>query len=110
MNREWATKNENGVRASRAIQKAHAWLWDRNNMAEAIAILEKHSKQPKDICEKVYRSYFIDGEMYSKTGAVDVSGLQTVLNDMAADGQVFTKAPEARKFLLEKQYGGLAAG
>lgn len=108
VDRGWAKKDQNGIRAARALRKAHEWLWDKNNVAEAIALLQKHSRQSKEICEKVHKGYFVDAVGYSKTGAVDVKGLQTVLDDMATDGAVFKKAPEASKLVLEKEFGGMA--
>jgi ABC-type nitrate/sulfonate/bicarbonate transport system substrate-binding protein len=108
VNREWAAKGDAGKRAAAALRKAHAWMWDRDNRKECEAILAKYTKRDASICEKIYQDYFIDASFYSKTGALDVEGFQRVLDDMAADGAVFTKAPPARSLLLEPALGGMA--
>ncbi len=108
VNKEWAAKTENGKRVAGAIQKAHAWMWDRNNQKECEAILSKYTKRDASVCATIYKRYFIDAALYSKTGAVDIEGLRTVLSDMAEDGAVFTKAPDVRAVLLDPALGGLA--
>jgi ABC-type nitrate/sulfonate/bicarbonate transport system substrate-binding protein len=109
VNTDWAKKGDAGKRASSALQKAHAWMWDRGNQKECEAILAKYTKRDADVCATIYKRYFIDAELYSRTGAVDIEGLRTVLADMAEDGAVFTKAPEPRSVLLDPALGGLAA-
>ena len=108
VNREWAAKGESGKRVAAAIRKAHAWMWDPANRKECEAILSKYTKRDASICETVYKNYFIDAPFYSKTGALDIEGLQRVLDDMAEDGAVFTKAPPVRSLLLEPELGGMA--
>lgn len=108
VNRDWAAKGDAGKRVAAALGKAHAWMWDPSNRKECEAILSKYTKRDASICETIYKSYFIDASFYSKTGALDVEGLQRVLDDMAEDGAVFTKAPPARSLLLEPALGGLA--
>ena len=108
VNREWASKGDAGKRVAAAIRKAHAWMWDPANRKECEAILSKYTKRDASICEKIYKDYFVDASFYSKTGAIDVEGLQRVLDDMAEDGAVFTKAPPVRSLLLEPALGGMA--
>ena len=108
VNTDWARKGDAGKRAGAALKKAHAWMWDRANQKECEAILAKYTKRDASICETIYKRYFIDAELYSKTGAVDVEGMRTVIADMAEDGAVFTKAPDVRSVLLDPALGGLA--
>jgi ABC-type nitrate/sulfonate/bicarbonate transport system substrate-binding protein len=103
----WAAKGDAGPRASRVIRKAHAWLWDPANRQQAIAILAKYTKREPALLETVYDDYFVRGRIYSKTGEVSLAGLQAALNDMAEDGATFTKAPPARKYMLDPALGGL---
>lgn len=108
VNRDWARKDDAGKRVSAAVRKAHAWMWDPANRKECEAILSKYTKRDASICEKIYDDYFVRASFYSRTGALDVEGFQRVLDDMAEDGAVFTKAPPARSLLLEPALGGMA--
>ena len=107
VNRDWAAKGSAGPRVSKVIQKAHAWLWDPANKAQAIEILGKYTKRESPILETVYNDYFVRGKIYSRTGQVELDGLKAALDDMAEDGAVFKTAPAARKFMLEPELGGL---
>jgi ABC-type nitrate/sulfonate/bicarbonate transport system substrate-binding protein len=107
VNKEWAAKGEAGMRVSRAIQKAHAWLYDPANKKQAMDISAKYTKREIPIVETVYDSFFATGKIYSRNGEISVEGLQNALNDMAEDGAVFKTAPKANKYLLDKTLGGL---
>jgi ABC-type nitrate/sulfonate/bicarbonate transport system substrate-binding protein len=107
LNKEWAAKDASGKRAAQVIRKAHDWLWNPANKAEALAILMKVTKREKDIVEKVYAEYFVDLKIYSRTGEIELAGLNTALKDMAADGLVSSPAPPATKYVLDKSLGGM---
>ena len=108
VNKDWAAKNENDVRAATAIAKAHDWLWNPANKAEAIAILMKSTKRDQAIIETVYDEYFVSRKIYSRTGSVEVAGLTSALHDMAEDGEIVkAPAPVAARFLLERELGGM---
>jgi NitT/TauT family transport system substrate-binding protein len=110
MSRDWAGKNEAGPRVSRAFAKGHEWLWDPGNKAEAIAILAKYTKREPDICEAVYRQYFVTDKLYSNHGEIDMAGFTQALADMATDTDIIKgPAPPASKFVLEKNLGGIIA-
>ena len=106
--KSWASTGNAGKRASEAIGHAHDWLWDPGNKEEALRILAKYTKRELDILRPVYEAYFAGSTPYSRTGQIDVAGFGTVLADMAEDGRVFTKAPEASQFLLDPALGGLS--
>ena len=107
VNKDWAAKGDAGKRIAAALRKAHQWMWDPANRKECEAILAKYTKREASVCETVYKRYFVDSEFYSKTGAVDLEGFQRVLDDMAQDGAVFTKAPVARTLMLDPALGGM---
>ena len=107
VNREWAAKGDAGQRVSRAIQKAHRWLYDPTNKKQAMEISSKYTKREIPVVETVYEDFFVRGKIYSTTGEISVEGYQNAINDMAEDGAVFKAAPKAEKYLLDKKLGGL---
>jgi hypothetical protein len=47
---------------------------------------------------------------YSRTGEISLAGLKNLLDDVAADGDIFKPpAPPAGKYVLEKSLSGLAS-
>ena len=107
--KSWAETGA-GPRASSALQKAHGWLWNPENKAEAIAILSKFTKRDADILAPVYESYFVSSKSYSKTGAVEIAGLDAVLADITADNpKLFPRRLTADEVLLDPKWGGLRA-
>jgi NitT/TauT family transport system substrate-binding protein len=107
VNREWAGRNDAGKRLSRAIVQAHAWLQKPENRAEAIAILGKVTKRDEAILGKVYDLYFTTKKIYSPTGAIELSGLDRAIADMATDGAVMTTAQPSSKYIIPHELGGL---
>lgn len=107
--KSWAGTDQSGMRASRALQKSYAWLWDPANRAEAIQILAKYTKREPALLETVYDDYFVKTKLYSRDGKVDLAGFTSVLTDMAEDGAVFKVAPSPAKFMLAPDLGGLSA-
>lgn len=106
--KSWAAADQAGMRAERAMRKAYAWLWDPANKAEAVRILGLYTKRDAAILDPVYDDYFVTGKIYSKAGQINISGFQSVLSDMAEDGQAFKTAPAPVKFLLDAKLGGAA--
>jgi NitT/TauT family transport system substrate-binding protein len=110
MAKDWAGKNQNGTRVSQAFQQGHTWLQDRNNQAEAIAIFAKYSKREPEVVAKIYNQFFVDEDVYSKHGEINMEGFANVVADMAADGEVIKGAPPpATKYVLPKELGGITA-
>lgn len=107
INKEWAAKDNSGTRLAGVIRKSHDWLWNPANKEEAISILMKYTKRDKDILEKVYAMYFTGQKIYSRTGEIELAGLNTALADMATDGLITSPAPPAAKYVLDKNLGGL---
>lgn len=109
VNREWAAENQNGVRFARALTKIHNWLYDPKNRDEAIAAVQKYTKRPKDVLEKVYDLYFVTDKLYTPDGAVDAAGLKNVIDEMVANGEITKEqVPPPESYLLPKSVGGLA--
>jgi ABC-type nitrate/sulfonate/bicarbonate transport system substrate-binding protein len=109
VNRDWAAKGDAGMRAARAIQRAHEWLWDPGNRAEAMQILGKYTHREAKILERVYDDYFVSGMIYAKRGEIELGGLDLALADMAQDGEIVKPpAPPATKYVLPRELGGLA--
>jgi len=107
VNREWAAKGDAGLRVSRAIQKAHRWLFDPANKKQAMEISSKYTKREIPVVETVYEDFFVRGKIYSTSGEISVEGYQNAINDMAEDGAVFKAPPKAEKYLLDRKLGGL---
>jgi ABC-type nitrate/sulfonate/bicarbonate transport system substrate-binding protein len=108
MSKDWASKGGAGLRVSRAFEKGHAWLWDPNNKAEAIAILAKYTKREADICAAVYDQYFVTDKLYSRRGEIDMAGFNEALTDMTTATDILkAPAPPATKYVLPKELGGI---
>jgi ABC-type nitrate/sulfonate/bicarbonate transport system substrate-binding protein len=108
--KDWAAKGDAGKRAAQAIQDGHRWLWDPQNRNAAIEILAKYTKRDQAICAAVYDDYFVKEKTYSRTGEISLAGLKNLLDDVAADGDIFKPpAPPAGKYVLDKTLGGLAS-
>jgi len=108
VDRIWAGTNDNGKRAAAAIRRAHEWLWDPANRAEATAILMRVTKRDQAIADIVYAAYFVDPGIYSRSGEVELSGFDRVLADMAQDGEiVVAPPPPAMGFVLSRELGGM---
>jgi ABC-type nitrate/sulfonate/bicarbonate transport system substrate-binding protein len=108
MSKDWAAKGGAGPRVARAFERGHAWLWDPNNKAEAIAILAKYTKREADICAAVYDQYFVTDKLYSKRGEIDMAGFNEALGDMTTATDILkAPAPPATKYVLPKEQGGI---
>jgi ABC-type nitrate/sulfonate/bicarbonate transport system substrate-binding protein len=105
----WAREGEHGRRLSRALVRAHHWLHEPGNRAEAIAILHKHTKRDPEILAPVYDLYVGPGGILSRDGAVDIASVERVIALMAEYGTVAKGAALApSQYLLPKELGGLA--
>jgi len=105
----WAKDAGHGVRLSRALVRAHRWLFDPANRADAVAILRKYTKREPDILAPVYDAYFGANGLYSRDGAVDTASMNRVVGLMSEYGALppgMTLGPD--QYLLPKEYGGLA--
>jgi ABC-type nitrate/sulfonate/bicarbonate transport system substrate-binding protein len=108
VNREWAAENQNGVRLARALTKAHHWLYDPKNHDAAIEVIQKYTKRPKNVLDKVYQLYFVTDKLYTRDGAVSAVGLKNVIHDMVANGEITeAQVPSPDSYLLPKAIGGL---
>ncbi len=80
--RPWAAQNREKISAYvRAYRRSIAWLYQRENRDEAIAILKAHLPQmPQAIAEASYNELLDPARGFSKTCAIDPIGLKCVLD------------------------------
>lgn len=88
VNRKWAEEKDHGKRIVRILTRAHDWLWDPKNRAEAIAILKKYTKRDTELLEKIYDQYFVKDKLYSRDAKVSLSGAQTIIDAMVERGDL----------------------
>ncbi len=107
VNRRWAAENDRGVRLARALQKAHDWLYNPANKAEAIAMLKKNSSTSEDAIEDVYQLYFVKEKFYTPDCAVDRSAITNAIQTLIEHHELDAKqAPALDEILLPASLGG----
>src|SRR5258708_28915271 len=62
----WAQQADHGQRLQRALRRAHDWLYDPANRAEAIAILQKYTKRAPDLLAPIYDLYVAKDAILSR--------------------------------------------
>jgi ABC-type nitrate/sulfonate/bicarbonate transport system substrate-binding protein len=105
----WAQQESHGMRLQRALRRAHDWLYDPANRAEAIQILQKYTKREGDVLAPIYDLYVAKDAILSRDGAVVVSDVDKVIAQMAENGAIpkgTVVSPDL--YLLPKELGGLA--
>ena len=88
VNRKWADEKDHDNRIIRILNRAHDWLWDPKNRAEAITILKKYTKRDEETLEKIYDQYFVTDKLYSRDGKVRIEGTQTIIDEMVGRGEL----------------------
>jgi hypothetical protein len=104
----WAQQGDRGGRLQRALRRAHDWLYDPRNRAEAIAILQKYAKREPDPLAPIDDLYIAKDAIHSRDGAVG-SDVDKVIAQMAENGAIPKGAivsPDL--YLLPKELGGLS--
>ena len=105
----WAQQGGHGVRVQRALRRAHDWLYDPSNRAEAIAVLQKYTKRAPDQLAPIYDLYVGKDAILSRDGAVAVADVDKVIAQMAENGAIpkgTVVSPDL--YLLPKELGGLS--
>ncbi len=105
----WAQQADHGQRLQRALRRAHDWLYDPANRAEAIAILQKYTKRAPDLLAPIYDLYVAKDAILSRDGAVITRDVDKVIAQMAENGAIppgTNVSPDL--YLLPKQFGGLS--
>ncbi|HKT17629.1 MAG TPA: ABC transporter substrate-binding protein [Stellaceae bacterium] len=101
--RGWATENNNGARVRKAFERAHQWLYDPANRAEAEQMLVKYTKVDAGIAKKIYEQLFITDKSYSRTGDVDPAGFKRALQLVADAGEIAAdKLPAPESMMLPR--------
>jgi NitT/TauT family transport system substrate-binding protein len=101
VNTDWAKGHGDALRGYiRAYSRAVAWLYDRKNKDDAVALLVKYSKvSPKDAAETY--DYFTRINAYSKDGRISKSGYQKMTNALLKFGDLHKPVPRMSKFVDE---------
>lgn len=108
VSRSWAATDQHGIRFSRALRKAHEWLYDPANKAQAISVLQKYSKLDPDVIAKVYDLYFVTDKLYTRDGAVDLGAMKQTVDVIARHmGITAGSTPTAEQYLIKPADGGL---
>ena len=103
--KSWAEQNDHGKRMSRLIQKAHSWLCDPANKAEGVKLLAVPSHQTEALIGKVWDIYCL-GKAPFASAAVSIPGVEKVVQNMLADGEL-AKPETPSEFMLPQKDGGL---
>ncbi len=78
--RSWAAENRAAILAFvAAYRQATAWLFDPVNRAEAIVILARSADLAPDLVTQIAPAVLGSPQSFSRTGAFDLAGVQTVL-------------------------------
>ena len=103
--RSWASQHPVAVvNVIRALNKAHNWLFDRANRAEAIQILVKNTSVAADIAEMSYDLFFTTpGKIYSKNGEWDANVVKKVGDELVTLG-LLTAPPPTYESTVAPEY------
>lgn len=108
VDKNWAAENQHGARLVGALTRAHQWLYDATNRAEAERILAKYTKVDTDIAHQVYEVLFITDKIYTRDGAIDMKGLNHALQLVVDAGEISaSKLPAPESLVLPVELGGL---
>jgi ABC-type nitrate/sulfonate/bicarbonate transport system substrate-binding protein len=105
----WAQQGDHGRRLAQALRRAHDWLYDPANRAEAIAILQKYTKREPALLAPIYDLYIAKDAILSRDGAVIVADVDKVIAQMAENSAIpkgTIVSPDL--YLLPKEIGGLS--
>ena len=98
---DWARANRPTLVAfMRGWIKATRWVYDSRNKEEAIRLLSRELKLEDRYARRVYEMYFESKTVtVAKDGAMDVVGLQALINAMAEQGDLTPPIPRAEKYI-----------
>ena len=99
--RSWAEQNRDQVvRFMRAMVDAHRWLHEPVNRDAAVALAAQALRQTEDVMGRAWDLYFRDnpGRIIPRDAEPTVEGSQTVLNLLAAEGQIRDASNPSRYF------------
>jgi len=99
VNTKWAEGNKATLAKLVGVyNQSIAWLYDTNNRAEAVQILNKVSKLKVEDCERAY-DYLMGGKFFEPTGKVSKSLVGKLLDALKSLGDVPKDFPVDRLFL-----------
>ena len=107
VSRAWAAENQHGVRLTRALQRAHDWLYDPAHRTEAVGIMTKLSKASDAAVNDVYDTFFVKEKWYTPDAAVDTNAITTAIATLISHKELDAKqAPTLDDVLLPQNLGG----
>jgi ABC-type nitrate/sulfonate/bicarbonate transport system substrate-binding protein len=97
----WAKANKATLVAFiRAWIKGTRWVYDPKNKQDAVRILARELKIDERFAQIAYEMYFASKtETVSKDAAIDLVGLQNLIDAVAAQGDIPSPAPKAAKYV-----------
>ncbi len=105
--KSWASTQNHGMRLARALERAHAWLYDPKNKAEAIAILKKHSQSTDAAIEDVYNRFFVTHAWYTKAGEIETDAIKIAIQTLLANKEITqAQVPAMQDVILLATLGG----
>jgi ABC-type nitrate/sulfonate/bicarbonate transport system substrate-binding protein len=107
VSRTWAAQNQHGVRLTRALQRAHDWLYDAAHRTEAVGIMTKLSKASDAAVNDVYDTFFVKQKWYTPDCGVDTKAITTAIATLISHNELDPKkAPKLADILLPQSLGG----
>lgn len=98
-NTEWAKNNAQALRGyMRAYGRAVAWLYDRKNKEEAVALLIKYGKYKPDDASRTY-DYFTSIKAYSADGLISDAGYKKMTDALIGFGDLASPPPPMKTFV-----------
>lgn len=98
---DWARANKATlVGFIRAWIKSTRWLYDSKNKKDAVRILARELKIENRFAQIAYEMYFASNtETIAKDGAIDLVGLQNLIDAVAEQGDIGPPTPKASKYV-----------
>jgi NitT/TauT family transport system substrate-binding protein len=98
--RDWARQHDAElVRLLRGFRRAMDWLNDPANKEEAIAVLMKRTQQEEQYARQTYDLSLAQERMFAEHGAINLKGLQAVLEQLADSEELSRPLPSPQKYV-----------
>jgi NitT/TauT family transport system substrate-binding protein len=98
---DWAQANKATlIGFIRAWIKGTRWVYDPKNKEEAVSILARELKIEGRFAQIAYEMYFASKtETVARDGAIDLAGLQILIDAIAEQGDIGPPVPKAAKYI-----------
>ncbi len=85
----WARQNEDTLlRFLRGIYRAHVWLANPANRAEAVKLIADRTKTEQKYAERLYDLFWVKEKLYSPDGSMPTSVINVAQEILAGDGEL----------------------